>query len=161
MRLDNSMTFKTSRRSFLSKMISLVSRATSLPPPIAIPRSALANARASLTPSPTIATRCLSSCLKLWIIFCLSVGSISAITSSTATSLAIALATFLLSPVNMTTLIPLFFNSFIACLEFSLTLSLIEIIPIIFLFFEIINDVFPSSEYSSYKFFIFSFSRKL
>ncbi len=60
------MAFATSRRSFLTRMMSPVSMATSVPEPTAMPRSACASAGASLMPSPTMATffpACWSFCI--------------------------------------------------------------------------------------------------
>ena len=79
--------------------------ATSVPAPIAIPRSAWASAGASLTPSPTIATlrplRCSSATL-----LALSAGSTSAITVSIPSSRPMRRAVAALSPVSMTTCTP-------------------------------------------------------
>ena len=52
----NSRDFPTDVRSFLINVISDAATDISDPEPIAIPTSACANAAASLTPSPTIAT---------------------------------------------------------------------------------------------------------
>ena len=52
----------TSRGSERIRTTSAVSIATSVPAPIAMPRSAWASAGASLTPSPTIATRLPAAC---------------------------------------------------------------------------------------------------
>ena len=75
--------------------------ATSVPVPMARPRSAWASAAASLTPSPTIATTRPSACSRLTT-STLSAGSTSAITSSMPTSAATARATVSLSPVSST-----------------------------------------------------------
>ena len=75
--------------------------ATSVPVPIASPRSAWASAGASLTPSPTIATTRPSACRRRTT-SALSAGSTSAMTSSIPTSAATARAVASLSPVSST-----------------------------------------------------------
>ena len=75
--------------------------ATSVPVPIARPRSAWASAGASLTPSPTIATTRPSACRRR-MTSALSAGRTSAMTSSMPTSAATARAVVSLSPVSST-----------------------------------------------------------
>src|SRR5206468_4122126 len=79
----------------------LASIATSVPVPIASPRSACARAGASLTPSPTIATTAPVSWSRATTA-ALSAGRTSAITSSIPTSAATARAVSSLSPVRST-----------------------------------------------------------
>ena len=139
------MTLATSNKESLIKMMSLDSMATSLPPPIAIPISALMRAGASLTPSPTIATKPLCRCLAFVssTIFFFSSGFTSAMIFSMPTSFAIARALFSLSPVSMMTSIPRFLNSAIACFASSLISSLIAIKAKIILFFAKNRTVLP------------------
>ena len=75
--------------------------ATSVPVPIARPRSAWASAGASLTPSPTMATTRPSACRRRTT-SALSAGRTSAMTSSMPTSAATARAVVSLSPVSST-----------------------------------------------------------
>ena len=89
------------RRSPQTSVRSEASMATSVPVPIARPRSAWASAGASLTPSPTIATTRPSSWRRLTT-STLSAGSTSAMTSSMPTSAATAVAVVSLSPVSST-----------------------------------------------------------
>ena len=96
----------TSDNLFFIRTISAASIATSVPAPIAIPISALVSAGASLIPSPTIIT--LPCSLSLAISFSFPSGSTPAITSSTPASFPIAFALLSLSPVIITTLIPIF-----------------------------------------------------
>ncbi|SCU55181.1 Uncharacterised protein [Staphylococcus aureus] len=70
-------------------VISAASMATSVPVPMAIPISALTNAGASFTPSPTIATF-LPCCCSFAICAAFSSGKISAITVSMPTCFAMA-----------------------------------------------------------------------
>ena len=79
--------------------MSEASIATSVPVPIAMPRSAWASAGASLTPSPTIATTRPSACRRSTTP-AFSAGSTSAMTSSTPIRAATARAVAALSPVS-------------------------------------------------------------
>ncbi len=100
-RLDSAMASAAARRSPVTRVRSLASIATSVPVPIAIPRSACARAAASLTPSPTIATTRPRSCRRRTT-STLSHGSTSAITSSMPISAATVRAARSLSPVSST-----------------------------------------------------------
>ncbi len=98
-----------SRRSLFIRMMSALSMATSVPAPMAMPTSAAARAGASLIPSPIMAT--------LWppafssrIFFSLSWGRTSATTSAMPSCLRTASAVLLLSPVSITTRMPIFWN---------------------------------------------------
>ena len=95
---------------------SAVSIATSVPAPMAIPRSAWARAGASFTPSPTIATFFPALCSSA-ILLALSPGSTSAITACTPSWAAIRFAVASLSPVSMTTSTPASFNAATAAAE--------------------------------------------
>ena len=106
---------------------SAASIAISVPAPIAIPMSALVNAGASLIPSPTIAT--FPFCFKFSTTFCFPSGSTPAITSSTPACAPIAFAVRSLSPVSITTWIPIFCSSRIARGLSSLITSATAIIP--------------------------------
>ena len=89
------------RRSPRTRVKSEASMATSLPLPIARPRSAWASAAASLTPSPTMATTRPSLCSRLTT-STLSEGRTSEMTSSMPTSAATDWAARALSPVSRT-----------------------------------------------------------
>ena len=90
------------RRSPPIRVMSEAAIATSVPVPMAMPRSAWASAGASLMPSPTIATTLPSACSALTLsAFCS--GSTSASTWSMPTSRAIASAVARLSPVSIQT----------------------------------------------------------
>ena len=93
--------------------------ATSVPVPIARPRSAWASAGASLTPSPTIATTRPSACRRR-MTSALSAGRTSAMTSSMPTSAATARAVVSLSPVSRTGRRPSAFSDATASAELSL-----------------------------------------
>uniref|UniRef100_A0A7C9AL78 Uncharacterized protein n=1 Tax=Opuntia streptacantha TaxID=393608 RepID=A0A7C9AL78_OPUST len=82
--------------------------------PIEIPTSAMANAGASFTPSPTIAVG--PSSLYSWMILALSSGKSSACTRSKAcpSCSCACIAADLLSPVSKAVLMPIDFNSLIA-----------------------------------------------
>ena len=95
----------TSSGSERIRTMSAVSIATSVPAPIAIPTSAWANAGASLTPSPTIATLLPARCSSP-ILLALSAGRTSAITCRIPSSRAIRSAVARLSPVSITTSTP-------------------------------------------------------
>lgn len=109
-------------RSPFTRTRSPVSMAMSVPVPIAIPTSALAIAGLSLIPSPAIATKYPCFCRPV-IIFAFWSGVILLWTSSIPASLAIALATFSLSPVIITVLILRLCRSSMAFLELSLMSS--------------------------------------
>ena len=95
-----------SLKSLFMRMISALSMATSVPAPIAMPTSAAARAGASLMPSPIMATLC--PWVFSWLIFfSLSWGSTSATTSSMPSRFLTASAVRLLSPVSMTTRMPI------------------------------------------------------
>ena len=96
--------------------------ATSVPVPMARPRSAWASAGASLTPSPTIATTRPSACRRRTT-STLSAGRTSAMTSSMPTSAATARAVVSLSPVSSTGRRPSAFSDAIASAELGLTVS--------------------------------------
>ena len=121
--------------------------AISVPAPIAIPISALVSAGASLIPSPTIAT--LPFFLKLRITLSLPSGKTSAITSFTPACAPIAFAVFSLSPVSITTCIPIFCNFLTACSLSSLIISATAITPSNCLSNAKNNGVFPSFASSS------------
>ena len=100
-RRDRAIESATASSSGRSSTMSADSIATSVPEPIAMPRSAWARAAASFTPSPTIATtlpwRCSATTAS-----CLACGSTSARTcaGSMPTSVATARAVRSLSPVS-------------------------------------------------------------
>ena len=122
--------------------ISAASIAISVPAPMAIPTSARVRAGASLIPSPTIAT--FPSSFNFLITSSFPSGKTPAITSSTPACSPIAFAVRSLSPVSMTTLIPIFFNSLTACGLFSFIMSATAIMPISSSFLPKNNGVFPS-----------------
>ena len=117
----------TSDKLLFINTTSAASIATSDPAPIATPISALVNAGASLTPSPTIIT--FPCCFSCCITFSLPSGSTPAITSSTPAFAPIAWAVRWLSPVSITTRMPIFCISFIAEGLSSLIVSATAIIP--------------------------------
>ena len=119
----------TSLNRLFIRTTSAASIATSVPAPIAIPISALVSAGASLIPSPTIATFPFSFSLRITCSF--PSGSTPAITS--------------LSPVSMTTWIPMFCNSLIACGLSSLMTSATAITPNKRSSFPKNNGVLPAS----------------
>src|SRR5919106_426113 len=110
------------RRSPETSVMSEASIATSVPVPIAIPRSACARAGASLTPSPTIATTWPCSCRRRTSAT-LSAGCTSATTSSIPTSEATRLAASRLSPVSRIGVKPRPRSSATASLLVGLTVS--------------------------------------
>ena len=116
----------------------------SVPEPIAIPISALVSAGASFIPSPTIRT--LPCFLSSATTFSLPSGITPAITSSTPASFPTALAVLSLSPVSITTLMPIFCNSLTACGLSSLITSATAIIPNSLSPFIKNRGVLPSSE---------------
>lgn len=85
--------------SFLTRIICPVSRATSVPAPMAMPMSAWASAGASFIPSPTIATTC-PFFWNLRISSAFLSGITLASTLSMPTRVAIACAVLSLSPVR-------------------------------------------------------------
>ena len=101
--------------------------AISAPAPMAIPMSARVSAGASLIPSPTMIV--LPCCFREPITCSLPSGRTPAITSSTPACFPIARAVCSLSPVNITTFMPIFCNSAIACGLSSLITSATAIIP--------------------------------
>ena len=100
------------RRLFISTT-SAASSATSAPAPMAMPTSARVSAGASLMPSPTIAT--LPRSRRRRISASLPSGSTPAITRSTPAAAPMARAVRSLSPVSMTTSMPIFRSSRTAC----------------------------------------------
>ena len=111
---------------------------------MAIPISALVSAGASLMPSPTIMT--FPFCCILRITLSLPSGSTPAITSSTPAFSPIALAVRSLSPVSITTWMPIFCISLTARGLSTLIVSATAIIPISLPSQAKNNGVFPSSE---------------
>src|SRR6266536_305252 len=106
----------TSSGSERIKTTSAVSTATSVPAPIAMPRSAWASAGASLTPSPTIATLFPSFCSPA-IRLALSPGRTSAMTVEMPSSRPMRSAVIRLSPINITTSTPCSFSAATAALD--------------------------------------------
>ncbi len=106
---------------------SAASIAISVPAPIAIPISALVKAGASLIPSPTITT--FPCFFRERMARSFPSGSTPAITSSTPARFAIAFAVRSLSPVSITTRIPICFNSSTAILLSSFKTSATAMIP--------------------------------
>ena len=133
----------TSLNRLFIRTTSAASIATSVPAPIAIPISALVSAGASLIPSPTIATFPFSFSLRITCSF--PSGSTPAITSSTPACCPMAFAVRSLSPVSMTTWIPMFCNSLIACGLSSLMTSATAITPNKRSSFPKNNGVLPAS----------------
>ena len=117
--------------------------ATSVPAPMAIPVSARVSAGASFMPSPTMAT--LPCFIRPRITASLPSGSTPAITSSTPACLPIASAVFLLSPVSITTRMPILRSSFTASVLSSFMTSATAIIPSSLSPRPNINGVLPSS----------------
>ena len=116
------------RRLFISTT-SAASMAISVPAPMAMPISARVSAGASLIPSPTIATLPLRFKERITLSF--PSGSTPAITSSTPACRPTALAVRSLSPVSITTWIPMFCSSFTARGLSSLMVSATAMIPAI------------------------------
>ena len=96
----------TSESWLFIRTISAASMAISVPAPMAIPISALVRAGASLIPSPTMATLPFSFRERMTLSF--PSGRTPAITWSTPACAPMALAVRLLSPVSITTWIPIF-----------------------------------------------------
>ncbi len=111
-------------------MIPAASDATSVPEPKAIPTSAAARAAASLTPSPTMATR-RPSCLAFATRATLSAGLHAALTRLMPTSAATTPATSAASPVRSSLSMPRDFNVFTACTDDGRVASEREIRPAI------------------------------
>ena len=129
---------------------SAASIATSVPAPMAIPISAVVRAGASLMPSPVITTRPCS--LSLSISLALASGYTPAMTSSTPASDPIAAAVRSLSPVNITTCMPIFLSCDTASVLSSFKVSATAIIPSMLLPSAKIRGVLPCSERSSARF---------
>ena len=97
---DRRIALTASRRSLRTSTASALSMATSVPAPMAMPRSAATSAGASFTPSPIMATRRPSRCRRsTWAR--LSAGRTPAITSVMPSRAAIARAVRSSSPVSM------------------------------------------------------------
>ena len=137
----------TSDRLLFISTTSAASMATSAPAPMAIPISALVSAGASLMPSPTIITFPFFCNSRITLSF--PPGSTPAITSSTPAFNPTALAVRSLSPVSITTCIPIFRISRIACGLSSLMVSATAMIPQSSSSCAKNNGVFPSSARSS------------
>ncbi|SSS89214.1 Uncharacterised protein [Acinetobacter baumannii] len=128
--LDNLTASAMRGRSFFIRTTSAVSKATSVPSPIAIPTDAVARAGASLMPSPTIAT--VPKCsLSFFTSVTFVSGRHSAIYASIWLSEAIALAVFSPSPVSMTVWMPSFLKASMAVTVSSRTTSFKVSIPAI------------------------------
>ena len=123
---------------------SAASIATSAPAPIAMPISALVSAGASFTPSPTIMTFPFS--LRLRMMLSLPSGSTPAMTSSTPAFAPIAFAVRSLSPVSITTCMPMFRICSMACGLSSFMTSATAIMPISAPPRAKSSGVFPSSD---------------
>ena len=117
---------RSERRLFISTT-SAESIAMSEPAPIAMPMSALVRAGASFIPSPTIIT--LPFCCNFATALSFPSGRTPAITWSTPAFSPIVLAVRSLSPVSITTRIPIFRISFIASGLSSLIVSATAMIP--------------------------------
>ena len=102
--------------------------ATSVPAPMAMPVSARVRAGASLMPSPTMAT--LPDSCSLRMTASLPSGRTPAITSSTPACLPMASAVRWLSPVSITTRMPMFCSSWMARGLSSLMVSATAMTPI-------------------------------
>src|SRR5438093_34970 len=118
--------------------------ATSVPLPRAIPTSLWARAGASLMPSPTIATT-LPCFWRSLITSAFCAGRTSAITSSTPTCRAMASAVRRLSPVSITTSMPMAFSARTASTECSFSVSATAITPSTLPSTARIMAVFPAS----------------
>ena len=134
----------TSLRWLFISTISALSIATSVPAPIAMPISARVSAGASLMPSPVIAV--MPRSFNCRITASLPSGSTPAITSSTPAVLPIASAVRWLSPVNMTTSIPIFCSWLIASALSGRMTSATAITPRSVPSASNSSGVFPSSE---------------
>ena len=120
----------TSFRRLFIRTMSALSIATSVPALIAMPMSALVSAGASLMPSPVIAV--LPRFFNSRITASLPSGSTPAMTRSTPASFPIAFAVRSLSPVNMTTSMPMFCSSLTASALSSRIVSATAMMPISF-----------------------------
>ena len=116
----------SSRRLFMSTT-SAASMATSVPAPMAMPVSARVRAGASLMPSPTMAT--LPCSFRRRITASLPSGRTPAMTSSTPACAPMAFAVRSLSPVSMTTRMPMPCSSRTACGLSGLMMSATAITP--------------------------------
>jgi hypothetical protein len=125
---ERSMAVTSPERAPEIKVMSEASMATSVPVPMAIPTSAWARAGASLMPSPTMATT-RPSCCSRWTSRDLCSGITSARTRPIPTWRAIAAAVTRLSPVIITTSMPLLFKAATAAAEPSLSVSATPITP--------------------------------
>ena len=134
----------TSLKRLFINTTSAASIATSVPAPIAIPVSAPVSAGASLIPSPTIAT--LPCSFSLRIALALPSGKTPAITSSTPACAPMARAVFSLSPVIITTRIPILRSAATASAESSLIVSATAIMPSSLPSSAKSRGVFPCSE---------------
>ena len=141
--LLNSIAVGTSIKSLCINTISADSIATSVPVPIAIPISAWASAGASLMPSPTIATF-FPSAWSAATCSALSSGSTSLKTRSIPTCFAIASAVRLLSPVIITTSMPILCSSAIAAALLAFKVSATAMIPANCSSIAMYIGVFPS-----------------
>ena len=137
----------TSLKRLFIRTTSAASIAISVPAPIAIPISALVSAGASLIPSPTMATFPFFFNFRITASF--PSGRTSAMTSSTPAWRPIAFAVLSLSPVSITTWIPIFCSSLTAFGLSSLMTSATAMIPISWSSFAKNNGVFPSAARSS------------
>ena len=133
---------------------SAASMATSVPAPMAMPISALVSAGASLMPSPTMTTLPFSFSLRITLSF--PSGSTPAITSSTPAWAPMAFAVRSLSPVSMTTWMPMFRISLMAAGLSSLITSATAIMPQSAPSRAKNKGVLPSSENCSERVFISS-----
>ena len=132
----------TSFRWLFISTTSAASMAISVPAPMAIPISALVSAGASLIPSPTIAT--FPFFFRERITLSLPSGSTPAITWSTPAWAPMAFAVLSLSPVSITTWIPMFLSSLTAWGLSSLITSATAMIPVSCRSLPKNSGVFPS-----------------
>ena len=139
--LDSRIAAGTSVSLEFIKTRSAASIATSVPAPMAIPESALVKAGASLIPSPTMAT--FPKVCRDRMAFSLPSGKTPATTSSRPACPAMAAAVFALSPVSMTTRIPIRLSWVIAAGDSSLITSATPIRPRSFPFLANASGVFP------------------
>ena len=121
-RRDRAMAAVMPRRSPPTRVMSEAAMATSVPVPIAMPRSAVASAGASLMPSPTNPTTCPAS-RRAVTCAAFSAGSTSATTWSMPTAEAMACAVAVLSPVSIHTSSPSAFSWAMASAEVGFTVS--------------------------------------
>ena len=147
----------TSLNRLFIKMIPPASTAISVPVPIAIPASAAVSAGASFIPSPTIAT--FPKRLSRLTASAFPSGISSAITSSTPTVFPTASAVRLLSPVSITTFIPMLLSRLTAALLSSFIVSATAIMPSGDVPRKNKSGVFPSADKLSAAFCISSVTR--